>query len=215
MHGNDCTLVSGSQPTSLSAPALYGGSSDEPQIHIRPFQPQDTRLLFGAVQESSDQLCAWMTWCHPNYGVEHCNAFVADSIAAWEKGREFSFAIIDSADGTLLGSVGINQVNLAHNFANLGYWVRGTRTRQGIASEAVKLAARFGFQKLSLSRLALLIPTKNVASQRVAVKAGAQNEGVLRHRLLLAGKLQDAFLYSLVPGDLQLEERHHELEVPA
>jgi RimJ/RimL family protein N-acetyltransferase len=195
-----------------------GGFGDERRrIHIRPIQTEDAPPLFAAVQESLEQLRAWMTWCGRDYAFEHCQSFVSNAVAAWDVAREFSFVILDSADGTLLGSVGINQANHAHNFANLGYWVRGSRTCRGVASAAVKLVARFGFQELGLTRLELLIPTKNLPSQRVAVKAGAQREGILRQRLLLAGELHDAVLYSLVPGDLQSEEQdcHSVAGVPA
>jgi len=46
-----------------------------------------------------------------------------------------------------------------------------------------------------------LAATGNHASQRVAEKAGAVREGVLRKRLLVKGQTQDAVLYSLVAED--------------
>jgi RimJ/RimL family protein N-acetyltransferase len=67
----------------------------------------------------------------------------------------------------------------ASGTANVGYWVRTSRTGQGIATAAVRLVARFGFEDLGLRRLELLIAVHNVASRRVAEKVGATLEGVL------------------------------------
>ena len=203
MHGIDCKSGLGSGTGLIPNPFTAELRDDVRRIHIRPVQMEDAEELFRAIEESLDQLCAWMTWCHRDYTFEHSQAFLVQAIAAWNAAREFSFAILDSTDGTLLGSVGINQLNRAHNFANLGYWVRRTRTRCGVASVAVNLAAQFGFHELGLTRLELLIPARNVPSQRVALKSGARSEGTLRQRLVLAGELHDAALYSLVPQDLR------------
>ena len=63
------------------------------------------------------------------------------------------------------------------------------------------LIARFALEELELNRLEIFVPIGNKASQRVAEKAGARWEGVLRKRLILAGSSHDAALYSLVAED--------------
>ena len=64
------------------------------------------------------------------------------------------------------------------------------------------MAARFGFEELGLHRIEIVAAVENIASQRVAEKAGAVREGVLRKRLLIRGESQDAVLFSLLPEDL-------------
>jgi ribosomal-protein-serine acetyltransferase len=176
-------------------------------IRIRPFVLQDAPELYAAVRESLGQLCGWMTWCRPDYSIEDSRAFILNSRRAWESGEAYSFAIIDLADGKFLGSVGLNHVTRTHNFANVGYWVRSTRTRCGVASTALRLAAWFGLRELAFERLELLVPTGNIASQRVAQKAGAKFEGLLRNRLVLAGLRHDAAIYSIVADDLALSKQ--------
>ena len=171
-------------------------------VGIRPFRPDDIPLLFDAVRESVNDLCAFMTWCRPDYSLEDSGSFIAKCDSDWEKGEQYNFAIVDMKDGTLLGSVGLNRIDRAHNFANIGYWVRRTRTRRGVATAATRLIARFGLKELGFHRLEILIPVNNMASQRIAQKAGAKFEGILRNRLILANKLHDAFLFSLTSGDL-------------
>jgi RimJ/RimL family protein N-acetyltransferase len=59
----------------------------------------------------------------------------------------------------------LNAVNRVHGFANLGYWVRTRKTRHGVATLAVRMAARFSFETLGLNRVELLVPTANIPSQ--------------------------------------------------
>ncbi len=171
-------------------------------VGIRRFRPGDVLLHFAATRESIDQLSSWMIWGHPNYSVEDSRAFVCGCRAKWQKGEEYNFAIIDTRDGSFMGSVGLRAIDRPHQFANLGYWVRTSRTGQGAASAAARLVARFGLNELGLNRVELLVPMKNKASQGVAKAIGAQLEGVLRNRLVLNGEKHDALLYSLVADDL-------------
>jgi len=173
-------------------------------VGIRRFCRGDIELLYAAASESINQLCAWMVWCHLDYSLMDSTAFVLACDSKWEQGESFSFAIVDSRNGEFLGSAGLNQVNRLHQVANLGYWVRSGRTGRGIASAAVRLVAGFGLHNLGFHRLELVIPTGNLASQRVAEKAGAKREGVLRDKLTLKGRPCDAVMYSLVAADYDM-----------
>jgi ribosomal-protein-serine acetyltransferase len=92
--------------------------------------------------------------------------------------------------------------NHGHRYANLFYWVRSSRLRQGVASAAVRLLARYAFETVGLQRVEIVVAVGNAASARVAEKVGAVREGILRNRIFLHGSSYDAFSYSLIPGDL-------------
>jgi ribosomal-protein-serine acetyltransferase len=173
-------------------------------VGIRRFRPHDGPLHFAAARESIDELSTWMVWCRTDYSLQDSEAFISAQDAEWEQGGQYSFVVFDVKDGAFLGSVGLSQINRAHKFANLGYWVRRSRTRQGVASTAVRLIAQFGLRQLGFNRLEIVIAAGNKPSQRVAEKAGAKREGVLRDRLILHAKAHDAIMYSLVPGDLKI-----------
>ena len=91
-------------------------------IYIRPFRDADSTPLFAAARESINELCTWMTWCTPGYSFEDSKAFVTQSQVGWQKGENYCFAILDLKDDSFLGSVGLSQVNRAHNVANIGIW---------------------------------------------------------------------------------------------
>jgi ribosomal-protein-serine acetyltransferase len=164
---------------------------------IRPYEAGDVRPLWEAARESVDEVSRWLSWCHADYSMEEARDWVRSRAALAAEGRDYAFAIV-GADGRFLGGCGINQINRVHRFANLGYWVRTSATRQGVAREAVRQAGDFAFRSTDLVRLEIVCAVENVASQRVAEGAGGRREGVLRHRLLLHGRPVDAVMYSLV-----------------
>ncbi|PYS40243.1 MAG: N-acetyltransferase, partial [Acidobacteria bacterium] len=114
----------------------------------------------------------------------------------------YSFGIFDKDSGRFLGGVGLNFFNRVHQMANLGYWVRTSAVGRGVATRATRLVARLGFAQLGLQRIEIIAAVDNLASQRVAEKAGAVREGLARKRLLVRGEPQDAFVFSLLPEDL-------------
>jgi RimJ/RimL family protein N-acetyltransferase len=87
----------------------------------------------------------------------------------------------------------------------LGYWVRISRTRQGIASRVAVLLAHYAFEHLGLVRVEIVVAVGNRASQRVAQKVGAVREGILRNRMVVGENVYDAVMYSLIPQDLGME----------
>jgi ribosomal-protein-serine acetyltransferase len=174
------------------------------RLWLRTYRDGDAALLFEAVRESIPEVSRWLPWCHQNYSLEESREFVTSRHAAAQGDEHYSFAVFETANPCrLLGGVGINFINRVHQFANLGYWVRTSAAGQGVATRATRLAARFGFEQLRIQRIEIVAAVGNVASQRVAERAGAVREGILRNRLVVHGEPQDAVMYSLLRGDLQ------------
>jgi ribosomal-protein-serine acetyltransferase len=179
-------------------------------ISLRRYCAADIPLVHEAARESISEISPWMPWCHPNYSMEDSAAFVLSRDDAWANQVDYSLVITDSQSGTFLGSVGLNYFNRDHQFANLGYWVRSSRTGRGAATMATILTARFGLRELGLQRVEIVVAVDNKASQKVAEKAGARKEGVLRNRLLLHGQPHDAVMYSLIAADVFGKGESHE-----
>ena len=172
-------------------------------VGIRRYRMEDVDALFTAARESVRELSVWMPWCSESYSRVDSEAFVQSREAEWERGEHYSFVIYDTSHGQFLGSVGLNFINRIHQFANLGYWVRTSHTRRGVATTAARMAARFGLVELGFNRLEIVTAAGHVASQRVAKKVGAHCEGVLRKRLIIHNQIHDAVMFSLVAEDLK------------
>ena len=175
-------------------------------ILIRPFRAEDIQKVFEAVRESINEVAPWLPWCHAGYQVEETTEFILSRDVAWKNDTEYGFGIFDAKTEKFLGGVGLSQVNRTHGMANLGYWVRTSCAGHSVATAAARQTARFALEEFRLHRVEILAATGNHASQRVAEKAGATREGVLRKRLLVKGQAQDAVLYSLIREDFSIAE---------
>jgi RimJ/RimL family protein N-acetyltransferase len=172
---------------------------------LRPYLAGDADAVFEAALESIVKVNPWLSWCHPGYTKGESKSWIKTCRTSWAQGTAYEFAIIDNADGGFLGGCGLNNINAAYKMANLGYWVRSGRTKHGIATGAARIVARFGFQALGLNRIEIIAAVENKASQRVAEKAGAKREAVLRNRIILNDKPVDGVMFSLVPQDFAPE----------
>jgi RimJ/RimL family protein N-acetyltransferase len=167
------------------------------EISIRPYSLNDPPLLFDAATESVNEIYPFMPWCHPNLSVNEVWKWVNDQISAFSAGRQFEFVIV-AKNGRVLGGCGLNQIDQENRRANLGYWVRTSATRQGVATNAIKELVEWGYQNTNLIRIEIVVSSKNQASLRAAEKAGAVKEGLLRNRILLHGTPHDAVMFSFV-----------------
>lgn len=173
-------------------------------VSIRRPRAEDVPSVVEGVRESMREISAWQSWCHPNYSTSDAAVWLRSSDEGWSQGSECPFVIALAGTNVLAGSVGINFINRVYMMGNLGYWVRSSLTGRGIATAATRLAAQFGLRELGLSRIEIVAAVGNGASRRVAEKAGATMEGVLRNRLLIHNRPHDAVMYSLIAADFDL-----------
>jgi RimJ/RimL family protein N-acetyltransferase len=172
-------------------------------ITLRPPKMDDVERIHEAVLVSIPQLRPWMEWCDENYSIEVPNAFVKAQPESWANDTNYQFTIIDREIDQVLGGGGLNHINRYYRMANLGYWIRSDRTKEGFATEATRLIAKFGFEQLGLKRIEIVTAVDNIASRRVAEKSGATFEAILRNRMKLQGVNIDAAMHSLIPEDLE------------
>ncbi|HLX28153.1 MAG TPA: GNAT family N-acetyltransferase [Casimicrobiaceae bacterium] len=187
-------------PASSDAPIVKPRTLASDRVLLRPYRNDEAQLLYDAAIESLDTVGRWMPWCHDRYAIAESVAWVESCAERWRSGVEYAFGIFDHA-GRYIGGCGLNGFNRMHNFANLGYWIRQSRQRQGYAVDAVHTLSMFGFTTLRLTRIEIVVASENAPSRRVAEKAGATFECIARNRLLIRDVPHSAAVYSLIPGE--------------
>jgi RimJ/RimL family protein N-acetyltransferase len=127
--------------------------------------------------------------------------YLAAKREAWAEGTGASFAICDATrPDTCLGQVFVERDD---GRGSVGYWLLEDGRGKGRATRAVRLMASWALPEMRLGRLQLHTDPENVASQRVAERAGFTREGVLRaYNVRRDGTRADAVVYSLLPQDL-------------
>lgn len=171
-------------------------------VCLRPFIPADAEAFAGAARESASAVGRWMSWCHADFSVGEARAWFAICAAELAAGSAVELGIFTADGGEVLGGIGLNHLIVEHKLCNLGYWVRASRQREGIATRAVRTMAGFGFAALRLMRIEIVVAEGNVPSAGVARKAGALFEGLARNRLVVGGVSVPAWMFSMVPDSV-------------
>lgn len=171
-------------------------------LRLRAWRINDAPSLVEAVRSSADSVGRYLPWCHENYRLADAIDWIARCRSGWCAGEHFAFGLFDDASGELLGGAGLRQHDHLQHCANLGYWVRASRQRQGVATTAARCVAGFGFKCLTLRRIETVASTCNQASRGTAENCGARLEGIARQRLWKSGRGQDAAVHGLLPQDL-------------
>jgi RimJ/RimL family protein N-acetyltransferase len=167
------------------------------RVVLRPWRLEDVPAVTAACQDG--EIARWLAFVPQPYTNEHAQLYVEECIRADEDRRPF--AIADASSGDVVGSIdlGINRLQTGH----VGYWVAAQARGRGLASDALRALSLWAFESLGLGRVELVTDPENIASQRVAEKAGFQREGVLRSMLLNRdGTRRDGVMFSLLPGEL-------------
>ena len=166
---------------------------------LRPFEDPDAASFAAAVRESAEGMQRWMPWSSADYRAEQALQWFQACRDGWAAGTAFEYGIFDQDTAAFVGGAGLNKIQHDPRFCNLGYWVRQSCRGQGVAPRVVRALATQAFGPLGLHRVEIVVAVGNLASERVAVKAGAVREGVARNRLVIDGRPVAAHMFSLVP----------------
>ena len=169
-------------------------------IFLRPFRAEDAPAVTAACQDPEIQ--RWIPMIPVPYAEADARRFILMTLQAWHDGTGYEFAIVDAAADRYLGSIGLHPgPNLRR--VSVGYFVAPEARRRGVALRALRLVTEWGFAQLGIERLALWTLPGNVASQRVAEKAGFRFEGITSNwESDRDDRPIDAVMFSMTPENL-------------
>jgi RimJ/RimL family protein N-acetyltransferase len=129
--------------------------------------------------------------------------WLADGVSrAQREGTGVHLMMLDRASGSIVGSIGLFHADWEIRSVEIGYGVRAGERGQGYASEALGAAARWALTEGGIQRAWLSANTDNLASVRVAEKAGFRREGTLRRAGLEDDGLHDLAVFSLLDDEV-------------
>ena len=176
-----------------------------PNIVIKKVNPTRASDVHEAFVECGQELYETGMIPQPRFSITEVESNIKNFLELWENDDTYLFHVVDTVTNQFVGNSLLNRVNRRHQTANLSYWIRTSSTRQGIATKAACLVARYGFEELGLQRIELVISKDNTPSLRVAKKLGAIREGLLRNGLRILGSPCDAYMHSLIPKDFGID----------
>ena len=110
----------------------------------------------------------------------------------------YNFAMVDTSDNRLIGSISISIIDLENKEAMIGYILSRKYWNKSYTTEAGRRVVAFGFEQLGLHRIIASCDPVNTGSYRVMEKLGMHREGYLREEKLFKGVWRDFLLYSIL-----------------
>ena len=173
------------------------------RLVLRCWEPSDAPLLKDALDSSLDHLRPFMDWAHAEpEPVEAKAERLRTFRALFDTGVEFVMGIFDREEDQVLGGTGLHP-RVGPGGLEIGYWVRASATRQGLATEVSAALTRVGFEVCEADRIEIRIEPRNEASMGVPRKLGFVEEATLRRRLHghRGGPLRDVTIFTLFRED--------------
>lgn len=90
--------------------------------------------------------------------------------------KEIKLGIVLKETERVIGIVSLKKIDMKNKCAEIGFWVGKKCWGKGLATEAVKLALKFGFTELDLNRIYAWTFEKNIGSRKVLEKCGLKLE---------------------------------------
>jgi RimJ/RimL family protein N-acetyltransferase len=169
------------------------------RLELREYAAGDDRLVREVLDGGSPE--ALPPGAPPDSG--EVAGWLADGAQrARREGTGLHLMMLDRAAGQIVGSIGLFHADWEIRSAEIGYGVSAGERGKGYASEALGAVARWALTEGGLQRAWLTANTDNVASVRVAEKAGFHREGTLRRTGLEDDGLHDQALFSLLDDEL-------------
>ena len=132
-------------------------------------------IFYGyASKPEATKYLSWQT----HKSIEDTRSFLRYTIAGWNSGTDFSFALRLRSNHQMIGSIGLIHENGKIQF---GYVISPTHWGHGYATEACTEVMKILRTKEMLYRVSTFVDIENKASIRVLEKSGLVHEATLHH----------------------------------
>ena len=156
---------------------------DTERLVIRCYDTLDAPLLKNAIDSSLDHLRPYMAWIDDEpKPLDDKVALIKRFRVRFDSAEDFPYGTFDREEREQLGGTGLH-ARVGPGGLEIGYWVRASRAREGIATESAAALTRVAFEVCGADRVEIRIDPANTASFGVPRKLGFTEEATLRRRL--------------------------------
>ena len=162
-------------------------------LRLRPWDPESEADVATWLRGLTDpEFQRWNTPVKIVRDLDSARDSLRSRAEAVADGTAVAFCVTDAATGTILGHIGVNDINHVIRVGIVGYWVLPEARGRQVATRALALAARYAFGAVRLHRIELGHALGHDVSCRIAERCGFPYEGTLREAMFESGR-HDAF----------------------
>ena len=185
-------------------------------VRLEPLHYQHVAGLLAAATGGAELY----RWSAVPQDEAHVRAYVETAIAARDSGKAMPFAVVRTADDTVIGSTRFWELTwwpwpdgrdrTGPDTCEIGYtWLSPNAIRSSANTEMKRLMLTHAFEVWQVSSVALHTDARNQRSRDAMARIGLRYEGVLRsHRLGTDGKPRDSARFSVTAADWPAVRQH-------
>jgi len=175
------------------------------RLVLRTPRPGDGGVVNAAVQASHAELAPWLPWAVTLPSVDESEAHCRRAHAKFLLRDDLTMFVFargaDDREGELVGGTGLHRIDWTLRRFEVGYWRKTGCEGRGVMTEAVRAVVRMAFDALDARRVEIRMDDRNVASWKLAERAGFTLEALLRFDSLTpAGEPRSTRVYARVRG---------------
>lgn len=178
-------------------PTIFA-STPRRELRLRPMEERDLAALVITCQDP--ETLRWTTVPDP-YDRSAAESFLIHCQDCWAGGTAAYYVIADEQDH-YAGSIDLRLSPTDPLLADVGFMTAPHARGRGYQTAALAALATWGFATLGLARIEWRAHVGNLASRRVAERAGFTMEGTARGLLNHRGTRADAWIGALLAEDL-------------
>lgn len=165
------------------------------RLILRQIDDKDVTHLFELL---SDEQVAKYDYFYPVKSNEEVLRFIQRYKDELEEGEEITWGVTLKETNKLIGTCCLGDFDEGARRAEIGYAIVRSQWGQGYATEAVREVVRYGFEYMQFNRIEATITPGNDASIQVLKKMNFVQEGIVRERDLIKGKLEDGIIMAML-----------------
>jgi len=170
-------------------------------VLLRCWRPDMAGAMLVAVEESMPELEQWMPWAQEAPTLAGLREVLRSGESEFHADRSWEYAIVDAGSDEIIGSLGVHRTRDLDTF-EIGYWVRTSRTRRGVATRAARTVIGAVSTGLASARTVVIrMDEANVASASVPPKLGFTLTATEAREIDAPGQTGRGLVWSLaLPG---------------
>ncbi|MBO4210150.1 GNAT family N-acetyltransferase [Micromonospora echinofusca] len=172
-----------------------------PRTEVRPLLPEDAKTVDGIFADR--QTRRWLPVREETGQIDGAAWCTDLARQRRDSGDGDHYAVLRREDDRLVGCLWTRRTDWGARVTEVSYVIAAEARGFGLAAEAVDALAIALILEHDFQRVELRVAPGNLASRRVAEKAGFSYEGLLRNAGVVRGGRVDLEVWSFVAADLR------------
>lgn len=165
------------------------------RLRLRELRPEDRDDLFAIF--SLEEVARYYG-TEPFKNVKRCDSVLKRRISLFRKKKAVAWGLTPKDSDRLIGCCRFKPWEKKSRVSEIAYELHPDYWNQGLITETVEAAVKYGFGVVDLNRIEAWATTENLSSIKVLEKCGFQYEGTQRERYFWNKRFHDMAFYSLL-----------------